>query len=512
MRWRSSSIGSAALLAAALLLCPAQAEESHRGGTLRLLAHAAAGSIDPQVNDTAQFGQLFLLAYDGLVTLRKVAGKAGQQVVPDLAASPPTIEEDGRRYTFTLRHGLRFSDGRPVRPEDAAASFRRMLALPGPGRALFGAISDVSADDALWTVTIRLSQPDPDLLLKLALPVASIVPADAPRQDVGLHPLPGTGPYRIQHYDPGSVLRLVRNPFFRVWNAAAQPDGYPDAIAEHFGLDDEAEVTEVERGQADWLFDTPPMDRLAELGTRYAAQVHLDPAFALWFLTLNVHMAPFNDVWARRAVAMAVDRAAAVKLFGGPRLATATCAALPPGLTAETPSCPAPDLAAARALVAQSGTAGQRVTLVIDDSAVMRAIGTAVLSVLRDLGYDARLRVLSGNIQYTYIQNSANRVQIALATWYADYPSPADFLGSLFGCTAFHPGSDASTNMAGFCDPALDALIAARRWRAAVALVAEQAPAAILFAPRYIDVTSRRIGHFVYHEQFHWLLDQAWVR
>ncbi len=58
----------------------------------------------------------------------------------------------------------------------------------------------------------------------------------------------------------------MRNPYFRVWSEEAQPDGYPDRIDYEFGLEDEAEVTAVENGQADWMFDTPPADRLGELG------------------------------------------------------------------------------------------------------------------------------------------------------------------------------------------------------------------------------------------------------
>ena len=85
------------------------------------------------------------------------------------------------------------------------------------------------------------------------------------------------------------------------------------------------------------------------------------------------------------------------------------------------------DMAAAQALVRQSGTTGMRVTLVIDTSAVMRAVGTYVLDVLRQLGFDARLRVLSGNLQFTYIQNTANHVQISLTPWYADYPGAHRF-------------------------------------------------------------------------------------
>jgi peptide/nickel transport system substrate-binding protein len=504
----------------------------HRGGTLRLLASSAAGTIDPQINYTGQYWQLFTVVYDGLVAFRKVEGAAGMVLVPDLADAIPEPTDGGRTYVFHLRPGIRFDGGRPVRPSDAAASFRRIFRVLSPtAGSFYGAIAGssaclatpadcqlpgVAADDAAGTLTIHLDRPDPELLMKLTLPHASILPADAPDHDAGTAPIPGTGPYRIAEYTPSARLRLERNPDFHLWSEDAQPEGYPDRIEYSFGLEDEAEVTQVENDQADWMFETPPLDRLGELGAEYAGRVHTNPALALWFMPMNTHERPFDDPRVRRAVNLAVDRAAAVKLFGGPQLAVASCQILPPGLPGYAPYCPfTHDLAAARALVAASGTAGQVVTLVIDTSAVQRSLGTYLQGVLRELGYDARLRVLSGNLQFTYIQNTANHVQISLTTWYSDYPGASDFLPLLFGCAAFHPNSDSSVNFSGVCDPALDARMASAGvadWAAIDRAITDQSYYAVLFNPRYIDVVSSRVQHFFYHEQYHWLLAQSWVR
>ena len=516
------------LVACLLLTATARAQ-----GTLRLLASAGAGSIDPQINYTGQYWQLFTVVYDGLVGFRRVPGPGGLTLVPDLADSVPQPTGGGLVYTFHLRPGLRFADGSPVRPSDAAASFRRIFRIAGPTAGSFYAViaggpeclkapktcalEGVVADDAAGTLTVRLLRRDPDFLLKLALPHASVLPESAPDHDAGTQPIAGTGPYRIVRYDPATGVRLERNPLFQPWSAEAQPPGSPDAVDYHFGLEDEAEITQVENGQADWVFETPPLDRLGELGSQYPQQVHVNPALALWFLPMNTHERPFDDIRVRRAVNMAVDRNAAVKLFGGPRLAVPSCQILPPGLPGYAPYCPfAHDLAAAQALVRDSGTAGAVVTLVIDTSAVQRAIGTYVLDVLRQLGFDARLRVLSGNLQFTYIQNTANHVQISLTPWYADYPGATDFLPLLFGCASYHPGTDGSVNFSGVCDPALDARMQAvadagdpRGWAAIDREVTDRAAFAVLFNPRYIDVTSRRVQGFFYHEQYHWLLAQS---
>lgn len=524
------------MIRAAALLWLALSSAAAAQGTLRLLASAGAGSIDPQINYTGQYWELFTAVYDGLVGFKRVAGPDGLTIVPDLALAVPAPTDGGLLYIFHIRPGLRFSNGAPVRPSDAAASLRRIFRVMSPTAGSFYAVIEgadaclktpadcllpgVVADDAAGTLTIRLTRKDPDFLMKLALPHASVLPENAPPHDSGTEPLPGTGPYRIARYDPARGIRLERNPLFQVWNPDAQPPGNVDAIEYSFGLEDEAEVTQVENGQADWMFENPPLDRLGELGSTYASQVHINPAPALWFLPMNLHEPPFDDIRVRRAVNMAIDRDAAVKLFGGPRLARPSCQILPPGIGGYAPYCPFQhDLAAAQALVHESKTAGMAVTLVIDTSAVQRAIGTYILDVLRQLGFDAHLRVLSGNLQFTYIQNTDNHVQISLTPWYADYPSATDFLPLLFGCASFHPGSDSSINFTGLCDPALDARMRAvadsgsdAGWAAIDREITDRAAYAVLFNPAYIDVTSRRVTDFIYNAQDHWLMAQARLR
>ena len=100
----------------------------------------------------------------------------------------------------------------------------------------------------------------------------------------------------------------------------------------------------------------------------------------------------------------------------------------------------------------ESGTAGQKVTIIVQDLTVDRSIGTYLQSVLKSIGYDASVKALSQNIQFTYIQNTNNKVQISVSQWYQDYPAASDFLNVLLGCGTFHPGSDNSPNIAGFCD------------------------------------------------------------
>lgn len=549
---RKIFMATAAVALLAALPARAEYQEAHRGGTMRLVARSAAGTLDPHINYTLQYWQIYQGLYDGLMAFKKAAGADGFTKVPDLAEAAPEVSNDGKTYTFKLRKGIKFSNGQELTTKDVVASFQRIFKVSSPTAGGFYSVivgadkclaspadctldGGVVADDAAGTITINLTRPDAEFLDKLALPHASILPADAPTSDAGSTPIPGTGAYMISAYDPNKGMTMVRNPNFKVWSEDAQPDGYPDTIQYDFGLTDEAEVTAVQNGEADWMFDQPPTDRLGEIGSQYQDQVYINTLTAWWYAPMNTNLAPFDNVKARQAVNYAIDRNALVNLFGGPVLASPVCQVLPPGFPGHEDYCPytkdpgttwsAPDLDKAKQLVEESGTKGQKVTIIAEDTAVSKAIGTYLQSVLTDIGYEAEVKPISPNIQFTYIQNTNNKVQISITQWYQDYPAASDFLNILFGCASFTPGSDSSINIAGFCDKDIQAKMdramamgvtdpegANKLWAEIDRNVTDAAPMAALFTPKHIDFVSKRLGNFQFNSQFYWMVSQSWVQ
>ncbi len=543
--------------ATAIALCtafqPALAQDdAHYGGTMKLLAVAAGGTLDPQINYTAIYWELYGFLYDGLVTFKKVGGADSAQVVPDLAEALPEVTNDGKTYTFKLRKGVKFANGKEVTPDDVVASFQRIFKVLSPtSGGFYGGIvgadkclaeaasctleGGISGDNAAGTVTINLVAPDAEFLYKLSVPHASILPAETAASDMGNTPIPGTGAYMIESYDPNAQLVMVRNPNFTEWSKDAQPRGYPDRIEYTFGGTEEAAVNAIMNGQADWMYDPPPADRLAELSTSAPDQLRVAPLAAWWYAPLNVNLAPFDNLKARQALNYAVDRNALVSVFGGPALAQPVCTILPPDFPGHEDFCEytlnpgpewtAPDMDKARALVEESGTKGQKVTVVTDDSASSRGVGTYLQTVLSDLGYDASVQTISGDIQFTYIQNTNNNVQISISQWYQDYPAPSNFLNVLFGCDTFHPGSDSSINISGICDKDLDARMKAamalgvtdpeaanREWAKIDHDFMALAPAVPLFTPKDVDLISTRLGNYEFSSQYHWLIANSWVQ
>ena len=527
-------------------------QPQHAGGTLTLLAKSAGGTLDPQINYTLQFWQLYQATYDGLTAFKKVNGVDSFTVVPDLAEAIPEATNGGKTYVFTLRKGIKFSDGSDLTTDDVVASFARIFKVSSPTAGSFyngivGADACLKAplacslpagvigDKAAGTVTINLTSPDPEFLYKLSVPHASILPKSAPQKDSGTDPIPTTGPYMFKSYDPNTALVLVRNPNYKEWSADAQPQAYADQIDYKFGLTVEAEVTAVQNNQANWVYDPPPADRLAEIGSKYAAQAHVNTLTAFWYAPLNVNIAPFNNVKARQALNWAIDRSAIVRLYGGTNLASPVCTILPPDFPGHEDNCqytnPAgttwqgPDVAKAKQLVTESGTAGQPVTILTTDDEVNKAIGEYIQSVLTSIGYKASVKAISGNIHFTYTQNSNNKVQISLQQCYQDYPAASDFLNVLLGCASFNPGSDSSINISGFCDKTIQAQMDAalkteqtsmdeanKQWAQVDQAMMTASPMVPLMTPKLIDFVSANTGNYQFSKQFYMLISQLWVK
>ncbi|NHO31640.1 ABC transporter substrate-binding protein [Acetobacter fallax] len=515
----------------------------HVGGTLRLTAQSSGGTLDPQISYLHPNYQIEAVVYDGLTTFAKTPGSLDRQAVPDLADSLPVPEDGGLTYRFHLRSDIRFSNGKLLTPDDVVASMRRLFKVNSPTAGPYyshivgGAAclhdpehctltGGVEADDRSGTVIFHLTHPDSEFFDRLAFLHAAIVPADTPAQDTGNSAPPGTGPYYIISYDPNSAMELRRNPWFHEWNHEAQPAGYPDAIHYAYGLDPEAEVTAIENGQFDWMAENAPLDRLAEIGGRFAGQVRIIDFLNLYYAALNVNIPPFNDLRVRRAFNYAVNRKALVIHNGGPTVAIPSCQMLPSGAPGFEPGCAytrgaapenpaptwsAPDMALARRLVEESGTKGQHVTIISPAQPNYVAQANELRSTLAEMGYVVSVRVITQAVQFSYIQNSDHRVQVGLTGWNADYPAASTYLQALFSCATFTPHSDNSINISGFCDHKLDALMdhaalvsitdpkaGNALWAEASRALMAQAPAVPLDQVRWVTLLSSRVhGDFV---------------
>jgi YVTN family beta-propeller protein len=518
--------------------------ERHRGGTLRLVATQTFDTIDPAFQET-QTLVFTRLAYDTLVTFEQAPGAAGLRLVPDLAIAIPPPTRAGTTYAFRLRPGIRYSDGRPLRAQDFRRAIERLFRVGSPGTTYYSGIVGAEAcarrppacdlsrgietHDATGTVVFHLRAADPDFLFKLTVIGFSVpVPAGTPNRPLRSTPLPGTGPYAIVRASERDV-RFQRNRFFREWSHAAQPDGNPDAIEWHIVSSLNDAVDAVERGAADWMLGLIPPDRLRRLQLSRPAQLHINPQFVVEFVPLDAHRPPFDDVRVRRALNYAIDREKIVRMYGGAAVATPLCQPLPPDFPGYRRYCPytvdpggdgtwiGPDLAAARRLVAASGTSGSRIDVwgTTDSIAVPRELPAYVAGVLRSLGYDVRLH----RVAFPALSSIRGRIQLSVdGDWAPDYPAPSAYLPGFFGCRGgFSNGY--------VCDPALDRLMrhatalqlrdpqrAAALWSRIDHEIADRAywlPTVSLRAP---EIVSQRVRNYEHNPLWGFIASQVWLR
>jgi peptide/nickel transport system substrate-binding protein len=510
------------------------AGDAHRGGKLTVLEfYAAYDSIDPARAYEPPSWRLLSLTNDGLTAFKRVGGREGARVVPDLATSVPEPTESGTIYTFLLRPGLRYSTGAAVRATDFRRALERVFELRSvtyPYEGIVGAESclrrrgscdlsrGVVADNGDRTVTFHLTEADPDFPAKLALPFAFAVPSDTPNRDTGRRPLPATGPYMVASYVPRRQARLVRNPHFREGSRAARPSGYSDEIVIRLDVSETARKRAVARGEAD-VADLLPATELGMLRARYGSRLHLNPRLGIFFVFLNTQRSPFDDIRVRRAVNYAVDRFQVARAFGGPDRFPPTCQVLPPNFPGYRRYCPYPnDLAVAGRLVAASGTQGDRVVVWSLDVA---AEGTSrLVSTLRSLGYRAGLKVVDSDRYYDALGKAGNSVQAGFNSWVADYPSAAGFVRPVLSCAAIIEGA----NFSRFCDrtverevdralalQASDPLAANEAWARVDRLLVDRAPLVPLVSQTAAYFVSERVGNYQSHPLWGPLLDQLWV-
>jgi YVTN family beta-propeller protein len=521
---------------------------AHRGGTLRVLFPVSLGDAIPVdwLHPRALFGshpfQTNSLAYDGLLAYRRVEGAAGATLVGALATNVPAPSADGRTYVFTMRPGVRYSDGSPVRPQDFRASIERFLRVaqrqwPGFFASIVGArecvrrparcdlARGIETDPRARTITIHLTRADGLFLHKLAHPFAYVVAADSPLRWTAGVPPPGTGPYRIAAWRSHRGGVLVRNPHFRA--RPGRPAGFADRIEIELrsGLRMERQIADVQQGRADVMLlanafvKAVSPERLRAVVAGSPGRVYSRPVPVTDWLFLNQRRRPFDDLGVRRAVNLAIDRAHVVNLAGGREVGRPSCQILPVGFPGYQPYCPfkaAPDLRQARRLVKASGRVGERVVVYMPD--YRREVGRYFTALLNRLGFVATLRVNTPEDDPVY--HRGFNAQTGPVGWSPDFMSPESFLVPNFAC----PSRDDPrvANLSRVCDRTLTRLIdtaltkptaeAGRAWAAVDRRVIDLAVAVPMTSRRVAVLVSERAGNVQNHALWSTLLDQMWVR
>jgi len=433
--------------------------DPERSKTLVYRLKTDAPTLDPALAHDTTSSTVLQCIVDGLVEQDPVT----LEVRPELAESW-TISDDGTVYTFTLRKGVRFHNGREVTAADFKYSMERTLnpktaadqrwvleEIAGADAFDGDAVPHVSGIEVLDGYTLRLTikRPYEPFLGLLSMEAASPVPREEVErlgEDFAREPM-GCGPYRFVRWQADAVILVER--FDGYWGEAPQIEYIKFKVIP----EDDVALQKFLNGDFDVLPELPP-HRVRDLIARYPDQVHVWPQLGVYYMGFNHTKPPFKgNRTLRRALNYAVDKQAVcdVIMEGIPSPARGV---LPPGFAAfdETLEGYPYDPAKAKALLAEAGYPNgeglDEITLQFNTSEAHEAISTTIKNNLEDIGVKVRLTNLEWATHLESLKN--HEPEMFRAGWLADIASEDNFLQLL--------KTGQETNYSGYSDPAFDAL------------------------------------------------------
>lgn len=347
----------------------------------------------------------------------------GKGVKPWLATSY-TVSKDGKTYTFKLRKGVRFSNGKPMTSADVKFSIDDARKQAKGWGYLDTAIKSISAPDP-DTVVFHLKFKWAPFLADIALFANGIIPNhwnNEPRAQFYKHPI-GTGPFMWDKRVVGQSVTLKRNPYY--WQKGKP---YLDSVTWTYVSDENTRELQLRGGQIQ-VDEFPPFNSIAKLKSTPGITMSLFPSTRTDYLIMNEQYPPLADVHVRRAISYAIDRAAIVKsvLFGYGKPANSF---LPPQVPYYDPHSPGLqfDMAKAKAEMAKSKYPnGFKVTLQVGAGAqVENAIGQILQSQFKQLGIDVTFKQVDTSTEFDNI--GARKYQLAFSYWTMDIADPDELV------------------------------------------------------------------------------------
>lgn len=532
----ATTTGCSERLAAPIPCGHEDAAAPRRGGMLRLASLSDVRTLDPAGPLDGLAAEAIHLIFAGLVDYD---GKAN--VVPDLA-DHWDVDDGGRTYRFTLRHGVLMHDGLELMAEDVKRSVERSLhpSTPNPNASYFVGIvgydayasgkaqhlAGVAVDDP-YVVSFHLTQPDATFLPLLAMPTLRPTCRGATDRYVDTWLPCGSGPFKLERtgWERGTSLRLVRHDrYFR----PGLP--YLDAVEWTYDMQSLAQRFRFEDGELDMIHDMTQADL-----TRFLADERWKPYgvaesdTSIFGESMNTRMPPFDNVEIRRAVAAAIDREHYSVLK--PANMTPLSQVIPSGVPGYDPTFEGQhyDYAAALEHMRAAGFAfdpstgeggwPQPVEYLLYDQGVVLYTAQVLQQELAKIGIRLDLKVVSWPA-FLAMRTEAGRAGMSLGSWSMDYPDPSTFFEPLFGSASL--AGESTYSSAFYSNPHLDELLTrshresdpalrARLYREANAIVCSDAPWAFTFGYHWFDIRQPYVRGFIAHPVWGRDVSRVWM-
>jgi ABC-type transport system substrate-binding protein len=491
------------------------AAEVKRGGTMVVTYKDDVSTLDPAIGYDWQNWSMIKSLFDGLMDYEPGTTK----LTKDLAESYD-ISADGTVYTFKLRKGVKFHNGREVTADDVKWSIERVVnpKTQSPGAGFFGSIkgwedvtggksetlSGITVVDP-YTVKFELSRPDATFLHVMAINFSFPVPKEDVARlgaDFGKSPV-GNGAYTLKEWTLGQ--RVVFERFKDYWKSEV-PN--LDGIIFQVGQEPSVALLRLQKGEVDILGDPIPSARFLEVKNApenkglivEGGQLHTG------YVTMNVRTKPFDNVKVRQAVNMAINKDRVVKIINN--RAVPANQPLPPTMPGYDKSYKgyAYDPAAAKKLLAEAGFPnGFETELYANNTDPNPRIAQAIQQDLAAIGIKAELKTLAQSaVIAAGGDGTAPMIWSGGMAWIADFPDPSNFYGPILGCGGAVQGG---WNWSWYCNEELDKLAAEAdamtdpakakeredKWRAIFIRIMDDAPWAPVFNEQRFTMHSPRL-------------------
>jgi peptide/nickel transport system substrate-binding protein len=485
-----------------------------KGGTLTFDRDADIFSLDPtQVSDNES-----IWALENIFETMYEATPNGKALVPWLATGY-TLSKNHLSWTFTLRKGVKFSNGKVMTSADVKFSIERVGAkASNPFAFINAAIKNITTPTP-DTVTITTKTPWAPMQADMALFANGVIPNNYAGETPAVfwkHPI-GTGPFMVKNWAQGSELSLVKNPYY--WQPGKP---YLDALNFVSVPDDNTRQLQLESGAAQ-VDEFPPFSTISSLQSTANVKVGIYNSSWTQFLGFNETFKYFKDVHVRRAISYAIDRKALISavLYGHGTVANSQ---VTPALWDYDPKSPGIqyNLSMAKAqMKASAYPKGFSVKLLVGSGNTNEnSLGQIVQAELKPLGIKVTLQEVSGASENTMQQDSEFQMSFLYDT--TDIIDPDELI--TFAAVGGPAGSGQGTHaeFTNYYNPALNKLAtqaegifsqSARQviYNKIQVILDEDAPMAYLYYQPFVYAYGSNVHGFTVYPTGNYHFENVWL-
>jgi ABC-type transport system substrate-binding protein len=514
------------------------------GGTLLVTFKDDLKTLDPAIGYDTDSWSIERAIYNGLLDYKGFT----TQLQPDLAADMPKISADGKTYTFKIRSGVKFSNGRAVTADDFKYSWERMLnpntAGPMTGGSFWGGVhgaQDFYAGTTTSipgfkvidpsTLEIDLDTPNQSFLNIIAMPFGFVVAKEAVTaagSDYAHKPV-GTGPFTLDKWTPGQLIVLKKNPGY----FGTKP--YLDEVDAQIGVTQEVGYLRLQNNQVDIVQPdvTIPSAQYIQLSANptWKNRILKTPNVDIWYLAMNATMKPFDNKLVRQAFNYVVNKANQVKILNGRGVVNngIQAPAMPGHVANYNPlalDANGQNIQKAKDLLKQAGYDASH-AFPPQDLVYARAnadadrLAASIQQDFQQVGVTLNLKGLAFNA-FLDITGKPNTTALSYNGWFQDFPDPSDFIDPILTCAAANVTANGG-NVAFYCNKDADKIADQARGDTNAAerlklyqqfqdiVVTQDFPWVPMYSTVQTNLAATRVHGFQLHPVWPFVLTSIWV-